>query len=175
MTINKNKYRHTSNRLKHWDYSDNGLYFITICTKNREQFFGNIINEKIELSEIGKIADQYWIEIPNHFKNISLDKHVIMPNHTHGIIIINNQPVETTDSDVYFQNSMQSQNIPKQTPKLGVSTQKWKPATIGIIINQFKRIVTINARKTNSKFAWQPRFYDHIIRNQQSCEKIKIT
>lgn len=134
----KNKYRSTSTRLKHWDYSDNGWYFITICTQNKEHFFGEVIDGEMVLSQIGKIADKFWKEIPNHFKNVILDNHVIMPNHTHGIIIINNQPVETPYTGVYpntrphfcnvsnLSGIKPSQNIVaprQQTPKLGVSTQ----------------------------------------------------
>lgn len=166
----KDKYRTTSTRLKHWDYSQCGWYFITICTKNSEHFFGKVIDEQMKLSPIGDIADKFWKEIPNHFKNVSLDNHVIMPNHIHGIIIINNSTVQAPNLGV------SSQNIekPKQeTPKLGESTAKWKPATIGVIINQYKRIVTINARKSTPKFAWQPRFHDHIIRNDESLKRIR--
>jgi hypothetical protein len=73
---------------KNWDYSANGYYYITICTKNRRCFFGEIIKGEIDLSEIGNMAYQYWQEIPNHFPFVRLDEFVIMPNHIHGIIII---------------------------------------------------------------------------------------
>jgi len=82
------KYRIPSIRLKHWDYSSSGWYFITICTYQKTCYFGEIINGKMELSEIGKIAEKYWLEIPKHFSNIRLDEFVIMPNHIHGIIVI---------------------------------------------------------------------------------------
>ncbi|WP_298396842.1 transposase [Flavobacterium sp.] len=85
----KNKYRIPSTRLQTWDYSSNGAYFITICTKNREHFFGNIQNGIMQLSEIGILAKQYWMEIPNHFPFIELGNFVVMPNHVHGILIIN--------------------------------------------------------------------------------------
>ena len=160
----KNKYRTTSTRLKHCDYSDNGWYFITICTNNRKHFFGEVIDKQMVLSAIGKLADKFWKEIPNHFKNATLDKHVIMPNHTHGIIIINKQPVETPYTGVYPNKAHKPE---QKTPKLDVST------SIGVIINQYKRIVTINARKINPKFAWQPRFHDHIIRNEESLTYIR--
>ena len=86
----KNKYRIPSTRLQTWDYSKNGAYFITICTQNREHFFGNIQNGTMQLSEIGKLAEQYWLEIPKHFPFIELGNFVVMPNHFHGILIINN-------------------------------------------------------------------------------------
>jgi len=93
----KNKYRIPSARLKTWDYSKNGAYFITICTQNREHFFGYIQNGMMQLSEIGKLAERYWLEIPEHFPFVELGNFVVMPNHFHGILIINNIPnsVET--------------------------------------------------------------------------------
>jgi REP element-mobilizing transposase RayT len=84
----KNKYRISSARLQTWDYANNGAYFITICTQNRLHFFGTIQNQEMQLSEIGKFAEQYWYEIPNHFPFIELGNFVVMPNHVHGILII---------------------------------------------------------------------------------------
>lgn len=93
MALYKNKYRVESTRLKDWDYSSTGCYFITICTKNQECFFGDIVNGKIRLSKIGEIISHVWMEIPQHFHNIELDEFVIMPNHIHGIVIIHNDDV----------------------------------------------------------------------------------
>ena len=81
-----NKYRIPSARLQNWDYGNNGAYFITICTKNRICFFGEGLHEKIET---GIIAEKIWFEIPKHFPFVELDRFVVMPNHIHGIIIIN--------------------------------------------------------------------------------------
>ena len=90
-------------RLRGYDYSSDGAYFITICTNNREHFFGEIkyivgpchgmalpvpTSHEMIQSEIGKIAEQFWYEIPDHNKNIQLDAFVVMPNHIHGILII---------------------------------------------------------------------------------------
>jgi len=88
MSLYKNRYRIESTRMKDWDYSSNGYYFITICTKYRKHLFGEINNGRMILSEIGGIAFQYWQEIPNHFLSVQLDKFEIMPDHMHGIIII---------------------------------------------------------------------------------------
>ena len=78
-------------RRKEYDYSQDGFYFTTICCKSREMFFGNIKNEEMRLSKIGKIAERFYLEIPNHFQFVKLDEYVIMPNHIHGIIEINNR------------------------------------------------------------------------------------
>ncbi len=84
----KNKYRVESARLKGWDYSSNGGYYITICVHNRECVFGNIEDRKMIMSDLGKIAEKYWLEIPHHFPFVKLDTYVVMPNHIHGIIFI---------------------------------------------------------------------------------------
>jgi len=162
----RNKYRIPSNRLKNWDYGSNSAYFITICTKNREHFFGEINNGKMQLNELGKNAVQFWMEIPNHFPFIELGNFVVMPNHTHGILIID-KPVEMPNLGI---STVEPQ---KPKPKNGGKIDEWKPGTIGVIVNQYKRMVTIHNRKINPNFAWQSNFHDHIIRNSKSFENIQ--
>ncbi len=82
----KNPYSRQSIRLKGYDYSKAGLYFITICTHNRECLFGDIANGIMEINDVGKIANDCWLQIPQHFPNAVLHEHIIMPNHVHGII-----------------------------------------------------------------------------------------
>ena len=82
------KYRIPSARLSTWNYSSNGAYFITICTANRRNYFGEIINAEMQLSKPGEMANQCWLAIPDHFPFVLLDAFVVMPNHMHGIIII---------------------------------------------------------------------------------------
>jgi len=79
---------HKQYRLPEYDYSQGGMYFITICTQNRIKYFGDVINEKMELNNIGITANKFWLEIPKHFQNIILDEYIIMPDHVHGIIFI---------------------------------------------------------------------------------------
>ncbi|MFH1225658.1 MAG: hypothetical protein V1684_00005, partial [bacterium] len=81
------------NRLKEYDYSQEGWYFVTICTNNKECFFGEIINSETKLLDIGLMAQKCWWEIPAHFPNAELDEFIVMPNHIHGIIVIKNLPV----------------------------------------------------------------------------------
>ena len=171
----RNKYRISSARLQNWDYGRNAAYFVTICTQGREYYFGEILpvqtpnlgvctttmnlQSTMQLSPIGKLAEKYWMEIPQHFPFVQLNAFVVMPNHVHGIIIIDR------DDDIYGDTV--------QTPESGVSTfASWKPGTLGVIINQYKRAVTINARKINPGFAWQSRYHEHIIRNNASFERI---
>jgi len=77
-------------RLSGYDYSQNGLYFITICTRNKERLFGEVHNNQVILSEIGKVVESCWLEIPQHYPQIVLHAFVVMPNHIHGIIEIKN-------------------------------------------------------------------------------------
>lgn len=91
----QNKYRIPSARAHFWDYGWNAAYFITICTKNRACWFGDVVDDEMVLSDIGIIADQCWVDIPDHFPFVQLDVHVIMPNHVHGIVIIDKPSVET--------------------------------------------------------------------------------
>ncbi len=84
----KNKYRIPSARLQKWDYGWDGAYFITICTKNRECFFGEVVKEEMKYSHAGLIAEIMWYEIKNHAQNIKFGAYQIMPNHMHGILIL---------------------------------------------------------------------------------------
>ena len=85
----QNKYRIASARLQSWDYANEGAYFITICTKDRRHYFGTVENGKMVLSNAGVIANLMWFEIKNHGKNVELGEFVVMPNHVHGILILN--------------------------------------------------------------------------------------
>ena len=86
----KNKYRIKSARLQSWDYANNAAYFITICTKYREHYFGEIADDEMHLNEIGKFTEQEWIKTPElrPDMNLELGEFVVMPNHFHGIVNI---------------------------------------------------------------------------------------
>jgi REP element-mobilizing transposase RayT len=169
----QNKYRISSSRLKNWDYGNNGAYFITICTGNRKHFFGKIISiddqNEIQLTEIGKLAAQFWAEIPKHFPFIELGNYQIMPNHVHGILIIANKKVdddvlETLQCNVSTANGLQSERMSKISPKRG---------TISTIIRSYKSVVTKNGHYIHANFEWQERYHDHIIRDSGSFERIQ--
>jgi REP element-mobilizing transposase RayT len=96
----QNKYRIPSARLKNWDYGANGAYFITICTQNRNHFFGEIVKTQFIASEMGTLAEKYWMEIPHHFPFVELGNFVVMPNHVHGILIIDKNGVDDINVSV---------------------------------------------------------------------------
>jgi len=178
----QNKYRISSARLQDWDYSNNGAYFITICTQNKEHFFGKIIKEEMILNKIGILAEHYWIEIPNHFPFIELANFVIMPNHIHGILIINNPSVETLHCNVSNHNvsndNVSNNNVSKNdihtiSKNQQMSLQSPRPGSVSAIIRSYKSIVSRKAKEINPNFRWQSRFYDHIIRNSNSFENIQ--
>ncbi len=81
-------YNRKSTRLPKYDYSSPGMYYVTMCAQNRECLFGDVINDKIELNDIGEMVAMWWHELENKYPNIKLDKYIIMPNHIHGIIQI---------------------------------------------------------------------------------------
>jgi putative transposase len=141
------------NRLKDYDYSRNGCYFVTICTDNRKEIFGNIANSKIILNKYDRIARNSWLDIPNHHKNVKLDVFVVMPNHIHGILIIDN-PVGNGPA-------CSSIKYPK-TDNLSTVIGSYKSA-VSKQINQLKNI----------KFKWQKSFHDHITRTDKSLDNIR--
>jgi len=144
----KNKYRIESTRLKNYDYSQNGYYFVTICTKHRFHHFGVIKNGKMVLNRYGKIVQKCWDDLPNHYWNCKLDAFIIMPDHIHGIVVIDN-----------------NSNCTIKTNKYPLSE----------IIRGFKTFSSrkINDIKTTHKFSWQARYYDNIIRSKKSLQIIR--
>ncbi len=84
----QNKYRIKPTRIPNWNYGFDGYYFITICTENKTCYFGDVIDSEMRLSEVGEMAKKFWLEISKHFPFVKLDYFVVMPNHIHGILII---------------------------------------------------------------------------------------
>ena len=163
----QSKYCINSARLKGYDYRNEGMYFVTICTKNRLHFFGEIEKGNLLLNDIGLIAHKFWSEIPQHFNHVSLDEFVIMPDHIHGIICIDEKcEIDRPSIETYNYTSPQP---PKNQHFQNLSA----PAKSLSTIRAFKSAVTIESRKINPNFEWQSRFHDHIIRDIQSFDRIR--
>jgi MSHA biogenesis protein MshO len=164
----QNTYRIDSARLKHYDYANPGLYFVTICTANHEHFFGEIVDGEMQLSPIGVIADVLWHEIKHHTPNIALHEFVVMPNHIHGIIEIlePNIPTNVSRKDVAC-------NVSTCDTTSSMSQISPVSGSLGRIIASYKGSVTKHANRLDLAFSWQPRFYDHIIRDHESLVKIQ--
>lgn len=177
----KNKYRIPSARLQNWDYGSNASYFITICTAGREHYFGKIIKNKMQLSEIGRITKYEWLKTPEirPDMNLLLDKFIVMPNHFHGIIIIGENEYNTkrgTERDMECRDAMHCvSNTTDKTTTNNDTKNEFGPQSknLASIIRGFKSSVTTFAHKNNIKFGWQSRFHDHIIRNDTEYNRIR--
>ena len=157
MKLNPNLRHRRSIRLKDYDYSQRGAYFVTICVQNREYVLGEVVDEKIILTAIGEIIEKFWFEIPNHFYNVELDEFIVMPNHLHGIIVIY----------VGVQNFEPLQGQRNQF-------QHIIPKSLGSIIRTCKAAVTHWCNNNGHEyFRWQRNYYEHIIRNEDDLNQIR--
>lgn len=151
-------------RLKGYNYSRPGGYFITICTYHREYLFGDIVNGKMQLNPIGLIVEDEWQKTPFIRPTTELGPFVIMPNHIHGIIVLNDD------------RRSESQFAPTDTPFAHTTGKFISPSnTIGAIVRGFKSASTkrINEmRQTRSVPVWQRNYYEHIIRNEKDYNAI---
>jgi len=174
----KNRFRIKSTRLQNWDYGWDGAYFITICTQNRKNYFGQIKNGQMQLSNIGVIANILWYEIKNHARNIQLGEFIIMPNHIHGILILNNGNNSNNGNTVETGHAL---SLPQYPPS--DSLQKHKTIgqnrfqnigknTISSIVGGYKSAVTKHAHRLNFTFKWQRNYWEHIIRNENEYKHI---
>jgi len=170
-----NRYRIESNRLKGWDYSGNGCYFVTICTRDRECLFGDLADGFVRLSQVGEIARNCWENIPKHFSAARLDEFVIMPNHIHGIVVIENDDCLDDCRDVgrdvaCYVSTGTGTGTGADNPMSKISP---KPGSLGVIVRSYKSAVTRRCRQGGYDFFWQSRFYDHIIRDDESFNRVR--
>ena len=165
----RNGYRHNSLRYAGRDYSLPGNYFVTICTAQKTEWFGSVINGKMHLSEIGRIASQMWFEIPVHFPFIGLDAFVVMPDHIHGIIVINKYTGPSVVWALHATPIQPHDATPRQphdtTPPVNetMSSISPKPGSLSVVVRSYKSAVTKHAHKFDSNFSWQRGFHDNII------------
>ena len=166
-TIHKRR----SIRLQEYDYSQEGLYFVTICVNEHLCLFGQIKEDKMCLSVIGVIADVLWYEIKNHAINVELHNFVVMPNHIHGIIEIMANTVDGNDVDNENGNVGARHALPLQTQQSRFQNQGKN--TLSSIVGSYKSAVTKHAHRLGfAEFAWQRNYFEHIIRNTKDCNNI---
>ncbi|MBW8010187.1 MAG: transposase [Chloroflexi bacterium] len=147
-----------SPRLKGYDYSLPGAYFITICVKDRNCRLSTLVGEEVQLTKEGTIVKKVWEDLPEHFENIKLDRFVVMPNHVHGIVWI----LEDNEPHV---GARHASPLPRSGPK---------PGSLGTIIGSFKSAATkqINQfRNTTGSPFWQRNYYEHILRDDRDLFK----
>lgn len=174
MAYNPNIHNRKSIRLKGYDYSQSGLYFVTICCQDRICLFGRIENKKITLNDAGQMINDEWLKLPERFPNIKLHEFIVMPNHFHGILkIVGGETLVVSRNDAATQND---NAIQKGHPRGVDPTGK----TLGDMVGAFQSITTvkyINGVKTKNwkrfnKKMWQRNYWEHIIRNKKSLIKI---
>lgn len=169
-----------TNRLRNYDYSQNGMYFVTICAKDREELFGEIIGGRMVLNDVGKIVNEIWTQIPMHCSGVYLDEFIIMSNHIHGIIEIVNMICVGTQFIASEKNLNGKKDAINRVPtKTGGITGEYNPSlnpnSLSSIVRWFKGRCSFEIRKKLNPiyFAWQPRFYDRIIRNETELNRIR--
>jgi putative transposase len=155
-------------RIPDFDYSQSVYYYATICTKDKEYYFGDIVKEKMTYSQVGKYAKQCWEGIPKHYPDTVLDTYQIMPNHIHGIIFI--KPVGVQNIEPERHNHMQRvENFQPLQNKF----QKIIPRSLGCIVRGFKIGVTKLCKQNGLEFAWQRNFYEHIVEEDGDLDDIR--
>ena len=161
--------RRKATRFGEHDYSRAGHYFVTVCAENRGSAFGEIMNEEMRLSAIGAVAQECWRLIPNHFPNAALGEFIVMPNHIHGIVIIDDANRCGRDADMHgtrlSSQCLQSENQDVDRSKMSLSK----------IIQGFKSSVTrtVGKRWNDHAFGWQRSFYDRVIRDDAELNRIR--
>lgn len=169
----RNKYRIPSARLATWDYGWQAMYFVTICTVDRRHFFGSITDGVMALSDLGKIAEDEWTKTPTMRPDmhLELDAFCVMPNHFHAIIAIGGNVYNTR------RDAMPRVSSPEDA-RHRVSTgtrNQFGPQSknLASIMRGYKSAVTTQARNAEIAFSWQPRYHDHIIRNDTAFQRIR--
>lgn len=171
MEKNMNKNRQ-SIRLRKYDYSQAGAYFVTICTQNRECFFGNIINEEMVLNDSGKMVKMIWDELPINYPGVNVDEFQIMPNHVHGIIILVGATPRGCPETTDYINIGQARG-PAHTSSSSLSLPD--------IVHRFKSLTTARYRHGVKQKQWPPfpgklwqrNYYEHIVRDDNELNEIR--
>ncbi len=168
-------------RLREYDYSQAGYYYVTMCTKGSVCLFGDIKNGKMKLNEYGKIVQDTWLDLPNHNCNVELDYYQIMPDHLHCIIIINDNITSSNQHHNVGDGSKPSQSISKSSRNDNTVVRAGcepAPTSYGLseIVRQLKTFSAKrinNIRETTGRPIWQRSFYDRIIRNDKELYEIR--
>ncbi len=165
MKYDPEKHHRRSIRLKEYDYAQSGAYFVTICTQNRVCLFGTAANGEMELNNAGQIVKSTWEGLPARFPSARLDVFVVMPNHIHGIIIVGAQFIAPADGFGTATTDPGARNP-------GAINRA--PTTLGEIIRAYKAASTRFIRQAGTtEFAWQRNYYEHVVRNEESLDRIR--
>ena len=171
---NPDKHHRKSIRLKGYDYSQAGLYFITICCQNRVHLFGNVINKQMILNDAGKMIEKWFNELQNKFPDVKCHEMVVMPNHIHFII----ENIGSVGADLRV--CLNDSNFPKTEKRVSEILGEHAGSPLHRVLQWFKTMSTneyIRGVKNNNWIPfdgklWQRNYWEHIIRNDQSYQKI---
>lgn len=175
-------YQRCSIRLKGYDYSQNGAYFVTICTHNRECLFGDVVGEKMMVNEYGRAVQTVWDRLPNHYLHVELDEWIIMPNHVHGIVVLvgaglkpahDGKPALNPEQPTQNENGDDSKNNRAGFKPAPTGTKRHPLSEIVRALKTFSSRHINELRNTPSQPVWQRNYYEHIIRNDESLRKIR--
>ena len=155
--------RRRSLRLRGYDYSQPGAYFVTICTRNRLPIFGRIDQGRMLLNNCGKIATRKWEQLDKRFPEIEIDEFIVMPDHMHGIIVI---PDPTGVWAIHELPRQREKNSPIARRRMTL------PMVIGFYKMNTAKAINI-ANNTRGTHVWQRNYYEHIIRNEDSLNRIR--
>jgi REP element-mobilizing transposase RayT len=174
LNYNRAIHHRRSIRLKGYDYSQAGAYFITICTHERERLFGEIADGDMHFSQLGQIAAACWRNLPKTFSNLEMGEWVIMPNHVHGILIIHD-PIPGAgwgkgEASAAKAHCTSANTLSDASPQQG-RPHGTAPGSVGAIVQNYKSVTTrkINRIHTSAGSSiWQRNYYEHIIRDEKS-------
>jgi putative transposase len=165
------RHHRRSIRLKGHDYTQPGAYFVTICTRERECLFGHVVNGEMRLNDAGEIAQRGWEDIPRHFPLVELDAFVIMPNHVHGVIVIQGRG----EASAINLRVSKTPSKPDASP-LRQHPNGTQPGSLSAFVQNFKSISTRRmnaARGSPGTPIWQRGYYEHVIRNEDELKAIR--
>jgi len=175
MKYNPDIHHRHSIRLREYDYSGGGAYFVTICAHQRECLFGEVVDGEMQLYEAGHVIEERWEQVTKHFHGVSLDQYVIMPNHFHGILMTVGAGFPRPGFP--RPNRCNEDNPGGETPiNPGGETPPLRCPTLGQIVGYFKYQSTkrINELRDNAGApVWQRNYYEHIIRNDDDLANIR--
>ncbi len=174
MNYNPEIHHRRSIRLKDYDYSQKGAYFVTICTQNRECLFGQIENAVILLNDAGKMIEGWWLEIQNKYKTVTLDTFIVMPNHFHGIIsIVGADLCVCPSADGVCPDKNNSTEKIKEGEHMGSPLHRILQWFKTLTTNEYIRNVKQQKWLPFIGRLWQRNYYEHIIRNEDELIRIR--
>jgi putative transposase len=160
-------------RLRVYDYSQPGMYYVTLCAHGKKCVFGEAIGGCVGLSVVGDVVRQCWQQIPDHFPHVELDEYVIMPNHIHGILVVKQAEGRgECETSRHFRQKRAWHAKPLQEAQFGHPMSR----TIGTIMGSFKSATTKEVRRKTGEtdmMLWQRNYYEHIIKSQSGLDHIR--